>query len=73
MAGGKSRPRVAVTRRLPAPVEARMRDLFELRLNEDDRRLGRSELLALMQENDVLVRPSPTGSTPTCWPGPVIG
>ncbi|WBU58192.1 2-hydroxyacid dehydrogenase [Paracoccus sediminicola] len=55
MAGGKSRPRVAVTRRLPAPVEARMRDLFELRLNEDDRRLGRSELLALMQENDVLV------------------
>ena len=28
--------RVFVTRRLPAPVEARMRELFDVRLNEDD-------------------------------------
>ena len=32
-----ARTRVVVTRRLPAPVEARMQELFDVTLNADDR------------------------------------
>ena len=35
---GKTKPLVIVTRKLPEPVEARMRELFDARLNESDRR-----------------------------------
>ena len=35
-----ARPRVVVTRRLPAPVEARMQELFDVTLNADDRPLS---------------------------------
>ena len=46
---------VFVTRRLPAPVETRMRELFDVTLNTDDRRLGPEDLAAAMGKADVLV------------------
>ena len=46
---------VVVTRRLPEPVERRMRELFDVRLREDDGPMTRDELVAAMQEADVLV------------------
>jgi glyoxylate reductase len=49
------KPRVIVTRRLMPAVEARMRELFDVRLNADDRALDRAELVAAMGEADVLV------------------
>ena len=50
-----ARTRVVVTRRLPAPVEARMQELFDVTLNPDDRRLSHEELGRAMAEADVLV------------------
>ena len=35
---GKTKPLVIVTRKLPEPVETRMRELFDARLNETTRR-----------------------------------
>jgi len=46
---------VVVTRRLPEPVERRMRELFDVRLREDDGPMTREELVAAVQEADVLV------------------
>ena len=46
---------VVVTRRLPAPVEARMQELFDVTLNADDRPLTAEELGRVMAEADVLV------------------
>ena len=46
---------VVVTRRLPAPVEARMAELFDVTLNPEDHRLDRAQLAAAMQAADVLV------------------
>ena len=46
---------VVVTRRLPEAVETRMTELFDVRLREDDRPMTRAELVAAMQEADVLV------------------
>ena len=51
----RPRMRVAVTRRLPEAVETRMTELFDVALREDDRKLGRDELVALMKDCDVLV------------------
>lgn len=48
-------PSVVVTRRLLPETEARMRELFDVTLNEGDRPLGRDELVAAMQDCDVLV------------------
>ena len=50
-----SRLSVVVTRRLPAPVEARMQELFDVRLNTDDAPLTPDELGRAMAEADVLV------------------
>ena len=50
-----ARPRVVVTRRLPAPVEARMQELFDVTLNADDRPLSPQEIARAMAEADVLV------------------
>lgn len=47
--------RVAVTRRLPAAIERRMGDLFDTVLREDDHKLTRDDLVALMRDCDVLV------------------
>lgn len=49
------RPRVHVTRRLLPSVEARMRELFEVELNPDDRPMTRAELIAAMRDSDVIV------------------
>jgi glyoxylate reductase len=50
-----SNTRVVVTRRLPDPVQTRMRDLFHVWFNSGDRPMTRDELIAHSQECDVLV------------------
>ncbi len=52
---GRKKPLVVITRKLPDPVETRMRELFDARLNVDDRPLDRAELMQAMREADVLV------------------
>lgn len=49
------RLRVIVTRRLPREIEARMMELFDTRLNEDDRPLDREALAQTVGKADVLV------------------
>jgi len=51
----KKRPLVVVTRRLPDVVETRMRELFDARLNHDDKPMTPDELAAAVREADVLV------------------
>lgn len=51
----KKKPLVVVTRRLPESVETRMRELFDARLNDDDRPLTQSELVNAVKTADVLV------------------
>ena len=46
---------VVVTRRLPGPVEARMKELFDVRFGEADRPMSRDELAEAVAEADVLV------------------
>jgi glyoxylate reductase len=46
---------VIVTRKLPEPIEARMRELFNVRLNENDHPMSRDELAAAMRDASVLV------------------
>ena len=41
----KKKPLVVVTRKLPDTVETRMRELFETRLNLDDRAMTQAELV----------------------------
>ena len=51
----KKKPLVVVTRRLPDLVETRMRELFDARLNLDDKPMSESEIVDAMREADVLV------------------
>src|SRR3982751_5554321 len=51
----KERPLVVVTRRLPDVVETRMRELFDARLNLDDKPLAPAELVEAVKTADVLV------------------
>ena len=51
----KKKPLVVVTRRLPESVETRMRELFDARLNLDDKPLSQAEIVEAMREADVLV------------------
>ena len=46
---------VVVTRRLPDAVETRMRELFDTRLNHEDKPLGAAELVEAVKTADVLV------------------
>lgn len=46
---------VVVTRRLPAAVENRMKDLFDVTLREDDSPMSRQELAQAVKHADVLV------------------
>lgn len=46
---------VVVTRRLPEVVETRMKELFNVRLRDDDTPMSRQELVEAMQSSDVLV------------------
>ena len=54
MAKGK-KPLVVVTRKLPDTVETRMRELFDTRLNLDDRPMSQAELAEAVKTADVLV------------------
>ncbi len=47
--------KVVVTRKLPEPVETRMRELFDTELNVDDKPMTADELAAAMARADVLV------------------
>ncbi|WP_339796853.1 D-glycerate dehydrogenase [uncultured Hyphomonas sp.] len=47
--------KVVVTRKLPAPVELRLKELFDARLNNDDHAFTQEELVEAMQTADVLV------------------
>src|SRR5688572_18536599 len=49
----KKRPLVLVTRRLPDIVETRMRELFETRLNLEDRPMTPAELVEAVKTVDV--------------------
>jgi glyoxylate reductase len=51
----KKRPLVVVTRRLPGVVETRMRELFDTRLNLEDKPLSQGELVEAVRNTDVLV------------------
>ena len=46
---------VVVTRRLPEAVETRLKELFNVELNESDAPFSREQLVAAMQRADVLV------------------
>ena len=46
---------VTVTRRLPDAVETRMRELFDVRLREDDTPMTQRELVEAMKTSDILV------------------
>ena len=49
------KPLVIVTRKLPDPIETRMRELFDARLNVDDRPMDKAALAKAVAEADVLV------------------
>jgi glyoxylate reductase len=49
------RLKVVVTRRLPEPVEARMRELFDVTLNEDDHPFEPAEIVGALAEADAIV------------------
>ncbi len=51
----KKKPLVVVTRKLPAVVETRMRELFDARLNLDDTPMSQAALVEAMKSADVLV------------------
>ena len=51
----RKKPLVIITRKLPDVVETRMRELFDARLNVDDRPMSHAELAEAMREADVLV------------------
>jgi glyoxylate reductase len=46
---------VVVTRRLPDPVETRLKELFDAELREDDSKMSRDDLIDAMKRADVLV------------------
>ena len=50
-----AKPKVIVTRRLPDPVETRMRELFDTELNLDDVPLDREALIRAVQRADAIV------------------
>jgi glyoxylate reductase len=49
------KPQVVVTRKLPDPIETRMMELFDARLNVDDRPMTKAELIEAVKVADVLV------------------
>ena len=49
------RPSVIVTRRLPDAIETRMAELFSCRLNLTDEAFSKEQLIAAVQEADILV------------------
>src|SRR6202171_1899708 len=51
----RKKPLVVVTRKLPDSVETRMRELFDARLNLDDKPMSQAELIQAAKIADVLV------------------
>jgi glyoxylate reductase len=51
----RKKPLVVLTRKLPDVVETRMRELFDARLNVDDKPMTQDDLAAAMRSADVLV------------------
>ena len=51
----KKKPLVIITRRLPGRIETRMCELFETRLNLEDRAMTRAQLIDAVKAADVLV------------------
>ena len=51
----RKKPLVVVTRKLPDSVETRMRELFDARLNLDDKPMSQAELAEAVKTADVLV------------------
>src|SRR3954469_1771432 len=51
----RKKPLVIVTRKLPDRVETRMRELFDARLNLDDKPMTQAELAETVKNADVLV------------------
>ena len=49
------KPVIIVTRKLPDVVEARLRELFDARLNADDKPLTQAQLVEAVKTADVLV------------------
>ena len=49
------RPVVVVTRKLPDSIEVRMRELFDTRLNAEDKPMSQAELVEAVKSADVLV------------------
>jgi glyoxylate reductase len=49
------KPRVVITRKLPDAIETRMMELFDVKLNLDDKPMGSAELIEAMKTADVLV------------------
>jgi len=49
------KPLVVVTRKLPEAIETRMRELFETRLNIDDKPMSQAELVEAVKTAEVLV------------------
>src|SRR5271155_3159957 len=49
------KPLVIVTRKLPDAIETRMRELFDARLNLDDKPMSQAELIEAAKTADVLV------------------
>jgi glyoxylate reductase len=55
MPNSAKRPLVIVTRKLPDVIETRMRELFDARLNVEDRPMSQAELVQAAKTADVLV------------------
>jgi hypothetical protein len=51
----KRKTKILVTRKLPEPVETRMLELFDVRLNSDDVPLTHNELIKAAQFAEILV------------------
>lgn len=49
------KPVVIVTRKLPDAIETRMRELFDAKLNLDDKPMSKADLIAAVEKADVLV------------------
>ncbi|MBY0431675.1 MAG: D-glycerate dehydrogenase, partial [Rhodospirillales bacterium] len=51
----QKKPLVIVTRKLPDAIETRMMELFDTRLNVDDKPMSKAELIEAVKSADVLV------------------
>ena len=55
------KPKVVVTRKLPDPVETRMRELFDTELNLEDAPMSAAALASALQRADALLYAAKNG------------